>query len=103
MATTLNRVELIGRLGADPDVKELAQGVVCTFSVATHTPARRDGQVGRRHRTVAGARKRRALHHLPRRICRSELVGHSYRTGGVHNARAWCISTTYLCYTHPRV
>jgi single-strand DNA-binding protein len=36
MTTSLNRVELIGRLGADPTVTHLAQGVVCTFNVATN-------------------------------------------------------------------
>jgi single-strand DNA-binding protein len=36
MTLSLNRVELIGRLGADPTITHLAQGVVCTFSIATN-------------------------------------------------------------------
>ena len=35
MASTLNKVELIGRLGKDPEIKNLNNGAVANFSVAT--------------------------------------------------------------------
>jgi single-strand DNA-binding protein len=35
MASTLNKVELIGRLGKDPEVKNLTNGAVANFSIAT--------------------------------------------------------------------
>lgn len=36
---TVNRVELIGRLGADPEVRQVGNGVsFCRFSLATNRP-----------------------------------------------------------------
>ena len=33
---SLNRVTLIGNLGSDPDIRPTAEGMVCTFSIATN-------------------------------------------------------------------
>ena len=33
---SLNRVTIIGNIGSDPDIKPTAEGLVCTFSVATN-------------------------------------------------------------------
>ncbi len=42
---TVNRVELIGRLGADPEVRQVGNGVtVCRFNLATNRPAGIDEQ-----------------------------------------------------------
>jgi single-strand DNA-binding protein len=42
---TVNRVELIGRLGADPEVRQVGNGVtVCRFNLATNRPAGSDEQ-----------------------------------------------------------
>jgi single-strand DNA-binding protein len=37
MVASLNRVELIGHVAADPEIKQLAQGVVCLVRIATIT------------------------------------------------------------------
>ena len=43
MSKTLNEVTLIGRLGSDPDVKYLSDGIpVANFSVATNQPKKED-------------------------------------------------------------
>ncbi len=40
---TMNRVELIGRLGANPEVRQVGNGVsFCRFSVATNRPGAND-------------------------------------------------------------
>ncbi|ACL24908.1 single-stranded DNA-binding protein [Chloroflexus aggregans] len=42
---TMNRVELIGRLGADPELKQVGNGVtVCRFNLATNRPGGNDDQ-----------------------------------------------------------
>lgn len=42
---TMNRVELIGRLGGDPDLRQIAGGTsVCRFSLATNRPGPNDEQ-----------------------------------------------------------
>ena len=42
---TVNWVELIGRLGADPEVRQVGNGVtVCRFNLATNRPAGIDEQ-----------------------------------------------------------
>ncbi|WP_322513287.1 single-stranded DNA-binding protein [Chloroflexus sp.] len=42
---TMNRVELIGRLGADPEVKQVGNGVsFCRFNLATNRPGSNDEQ-----------------------------------------------------------
>jgi single-strand DNA-binding protein len=40
MTASLNRVKLIGRLDAKPEVKQLPQGMVCSFRVGTNTRRR---------------------------------------------------------------
>ncbi len=45
MAKSLNRVMLIGRLGADPEIRYTADGVaVATFRMATDRPVKRGDQ-----------------------------------------------------------
>jgi single-strand DNA-binding protein len=40
---TMNRVELIGRLGADPEIRQLSGGTsVCKFNLATNRPGPND-------------------------------------------------------------
>ncbi|WP_298490676.1 single-stranded DNA-binding protein [uncultured Chloroflexus sp.] len=49
---TMNRVELIGRLGADPEVKQVGSGVsVCRFNLATNRPGGNDEQGNRTSET----------------------------------------------------
>jgi hypothetical protein len=45
MTLSLNRTELIGRLGQDPDMRYTPSGqAVTTFSIATDRPAKPDGE-----------------------------------------------------------
>ncbi|NTW03876.1 MAG: single-stranded DNA-binding protein, partial [Oscillochloris sp.] len=49
---TLNRVELIGRLGADPEMRFLSSGkALCRFNLATNRPAGQDDQGARTYET----------------------------------------------------
>lgn len=49
---TVNRVELIGRLGADPEVRQVGNGVsFCRFSLATNRPGGTDEQGKRQSET----------------------------------------------------
>ncbi|MEF3273548.1 MAG: single-stranded DNA-binding protein [Chloroflexus sp.] len=42
---TMNRVELIGRLGSDPELKQVGNGLsVCRFNLATNRPSGSDEQ-----------------------------------------------------------
>jgi single-strand DNA-binding protein len=49
---TLNNVELIGHLGADPEMRFLSSGVaLCRFNLATNRPAGQDAQGNRAYET----------------------------------------------------
>lgn len=54
MAFTHNRIELVGRLGKDPDVKTSGNGqTVASFSVATERPVKDGARVTDWHAVVA--------------------------------------------------
>jgi hypothetical protein len=52
VAASLNCVELIGRLGDEPEVTQLAQAVVCRFRLATNT--QQHGAVGEKQEGPSG-------------------------------------------------
>jgi single-strand DNA-binding protein len=76
VAASLNRVKLIGWLGADPEVKQLAQGVVCSFRVATNT-RQRDGAGGTQEENewIVVEVWGRQAELCPRFLTRASLVG----------------------------
>ena len=41
---SVNKVFLLGRVGKEPDIKELSKGKICSFTLATERKYKKDNQ-----------------------------------------------------------